>query len=309
MSESQIDPQGEAPNEPTAPAAEKHLPFPGIGGSVLLLIILIVANILSVIVALPFLGLDGLMNTADEGMPIWLVVFSYFFSFGGTVFIGYKITKERFNDVFLFKPFSYLILIPLVLAMPGLWVLVFQGMAGITSFMPISEQFIEMMQQLFEENMLAALFVGVFGAAFLEEMLFRGIMLRGMLRRMSPTAAIIISSIFFGVAHMNPWQFFSAFIIGSLAGWIYYRSRSIWPCIILHGANNLLVGFFGEQIFSMLGYPADVLESTVVPFMPIWVVAIGAAVFAAGIYGLNQVLHPPISYHDAEEDEVTQAEF
>lgn len=76
-------------------------------------------------------------------------------------------------------------------------------------------------------------------APILEEILFRGILLRGLLQNgTSPIIAIVLSSVLFGAAHMNPWQFFGAGILGAIFGFIYFRTRALWICIFLHALNN-----------------------------------------------------------------------
>lgn len=78
-------------------------------------------------------------------------------------------------------------------------------------------------------------------APVLEEILFRGILLRGMLQQgISPAIAIILSSVLFGLAHMNPWQFLGAGILGAIFAYIYYRTKSLWMCIFLHSLNNTI---------------------------------------------------------------------
>ncbi|MFA7688039.1 MAG: type II CAAX endopeptidase family protein [Moheibacter sp.] len=76
-------------------------------------------------------------------------------------------------------------------------------------------------------------------APFFEEILFRGILLRGMLQyKMNPTLAIVFSSVLFGLVHMNPWQFLGAGILGVVFAFVYYRTQSLWVCIFLHALNN-----------------------------------------------------------------------
>lgn len=76
-------------------------------------------------------------------------------------------------------------------------------------------------------------------APVVEEMLFRGILLRAFLQQYPRGAAIGYSALFFGAAHMNVYQFVLAFWIGLLLGWLYERSRSLVPCIVLHAAVNV----------------------------------------------------------------------
>ncbi|MBR0501405.1 MAG: CPBP family intramembrane metalloprotease [Bacteroidales bacterium] len=75
-------------------------------------------------------------------------------------------------------------------------------------------------------------------APLLEEFLCRGLMLRGMLQRMSPGKAIAWSSFLFAFMHMNPWQAIPAFVLGAMFGWIYWRTRCLWVTIFLHFFNN-----------------------------------------------------------------------
>jgi CAAX amino terminal protease family. len=72
-------------------------------------------------------------------------------------------------------------------------------------------------------------------------MLFRGVILRGFLRRYSRTFAILWSAALFGIAHLNLYQFMTAFAIGVVGGWLYERCRSLWPCILLHATYNSFV--------------------------------------------------------------------
>lgn len=75
-------------------------------------------------------------------------------------------------------------------------------------------------------------------APFCEEMLCRGVMLRGLLQHTTPVKAIIWSSFIFALIHFNPWQAIPAFILGAFFGWIYYRTHSIWAVMFMHCVNN-----------------------------------------------------------------------
>lgn len=75
-------------------------------------------------------------------------------------------------------------------------------------------------------------------APVVEEMLFRGILLRSFLEQYPRGAAIGYSALYFGVAHLNVYQFLLAFLLGLLLGWLYERSRSLIPCVALHAAAN-----------------------------------------------------------------------
>ena len=76
-------------------------------------------------------------------------------------------------------------------------------------------------------------------APLAEEMVFRGAILRSLLRwKSNPWMGIVISAILFAVIHMNPAQMPHAFLIGLLLGWMYWRTDSIVPGVVYHWVNN-----------------------------------------------------------------------
>ena len=78
-------------------------------------------------------------------------------------------------------------------------------------------------------------------APIFEEIIFRGIILKGMLNfNINPTTAILINGFIFGCAHMNPWQFIGAGLLGIIFGIVYYRTKSLFLPMLLHFLNNTL---------------------------------------------------------------------
>lgn len=86
---------------------------------------------------------------------------------------------------------------------------------------------------------ISLLSVSIF-APFFEEWLCRGIVLRGLLKKMKPGWAIAVSALFFAVLHMNPWQAIPAFILGLLFGYVYYKTGSLKLTMLMHCVNNTL---------------------------------------------------------------------
>ncbi|MDR5736635.1 MULTISPECIES: CPBP family intramembrane glutamic endopeptidase [unclassified Caballeronia] len=82
-------------------------------------------------------------------------------------------------------------------------------------------------------------------APVVEEMLFRGVMLRSFLQQYPRGVAIVHSAGVFGMAHMNVYQFMLAFLLGLLLGKLYERTRSLLPCILLHACLNTSVTIMG----------------------------------------------------------------
>ena len=86
---------------------------------------------------------------------------------------------------------------------------------------------------------ISLLSVSIF-APFFEEWLCRGIVLRGLLQKIKPVWAIVVSALFFAVLHMNPWQAIPAFILGLLFGYVYYKTGSLKLTMLMHCVNNTL---------------------------------------------------------------------
>lgn len=78
----------------------------------------------------------------------------------------------------------------------------------------------------------------------LEELLFRGAITKILLQKYTPTKAILFSALIFGVFHVNPVQVVGGCIIGLLLAWIYYKTASLIPCILIHIINNSLSVYF-----------------------------------------------------------------
>jgi hypothetical protein len=78
----------------------------------------------------------------------------------------------------------------------------------------------------------------------LEELIFRGIVLEGFLKNYSPVKAILLTNVLFGLAHLNPWQFAGAFLMGILISWVYYKTKNLLLPVLMHLLNNLLSFLF-----------------------------------------------------------------
>lgn len=79
-------------------------------------------------------------------------------------------------------------------------------------------------------------------APFVEEVVFRGAVLRQLLAIMRHKwAAIAVSALIFALIHLNPAQMPYAFLAGLFLGWLYSRTRSILPGVVFHWVNNTLI--------------------------------------------------------------------
>ncbi len=99
----------------------------------------------------------------------------------------------------------------------------------------------------------------------IEELLFRGIVLRGLLQRNPAWLAIALSSLLFGVLHIGPSSALMSIVSGLLFGWLYWRSRSLLPSILAHAAINFINWAFFQFPFAIQTLPYVVVTIAAVP--------------------------------------------
>jgi membrane protease YdiL (CAAX protease family) len=117
--------------------------------------------------------------------------------------------------------------------------LMFGVVNPISSMIPIPEEAKDLFLKTMTQTSVFSFVLLVIAAPLTEELIFRRYMLSGLLSRYSPVFAIVLSSFWFGLMHMNPWQFVTGVVLGIFAGWIYYRTHNILFPICTHAAVNL----------------------------------------------------------------------
>ncbi|GCD08489.1 CPBP family intramembrane glutamic endopeptidase [Clostridium tagluense] len=89
-------------------------------------------------------------------------------------------------------------------------------------------------------------------APIYEEIIFRGILLKGMAKKINPIIALVVSALFFAVVHLNVPQGINAFLLGLVIGFIYLTTGSIYLSIFAHFINNLLALSVSSR-FALIG--------------------------------------------------------
>lgn len=100
-----------------------------------------------------------------------------------------------------------------------------------------------------------------------EEIVFRGIILRGFISTYSSKKAIIYSALMFGIIHGKPFQIWGAIILGLFFGWIYYKTKNIRLCILLHIVANVSIFSQSYIYYNFLGSNPNI-------FINIWILII-----------------------------------
>lgn len=119
-----------------------------------------------------------------------------------------------------------------------------------------------------------------------EEFFHRGVILNGLLKKYSVKKSILLSSLIFGVIHLNLPQMLNAFLFGILLGYIYIKTKSLYSCIFAH----IIANTSGSAI--------DYLQSnTSVLFSNIFMLVLGFILLGCFIilYRKNQMIKEDIS--------------
>jgi hypothetical protein len=84
------------------------------------------------------------------------------------------------------------------------------------------------------------LVAGIVVAPVVEEIFFRGFVFAGLAKRYGWRAAGVGSSILFALMHFQPLAILPICVLGLIFAYLYYRSGSIWPAVLMHVSTNAL---------------------------------------------------------------------
>jgi uncharacterized protein len=82
------------------------------------------------------------------------------------------------------------------------------------------------------------LLLGGIAVPFAEELFFRGVIYKWMRDNWGLWPGVIISSLIFGIVHVDISVVVAAFVLGIILALVYEYSRSLWSVVIIHVINN-----------------------------------------------------------------------
>lgn len=170
----------------------------------------------------------------------------------------------------------------------GLGIVLTELYNAVITVLPMPEEIQDLFHRAWgkKTSYLVALFSGVLVAPLTEEILFRGIILKGLLAHRSQNRAIVWSAFLFGLIHLNPWQFPSAFILGLFCAYWVVQTGSLWPAIWGHALSNFLSVTFLH--FDVPGFPVSE-DFNVVVHNPWWLNICGPILAVLGLWWFYQV--------------------
>jgi membrane protease YdiL (CAAX protease family) len=261
------------------------LQFPNISRAIALLVLVYV---IQAIIFIPIAALGPATASFFMENPLTVAVFNTV-SIGSVLLIGLRRTGASFREVFPFAPISPVLLLPMSLTVIGMSVILSEANNCLLKFLPVPPQIAKVFQDVFgtPEKFWGALSTAVIVAPLTEELLFRGLILRGFLSNYSMRKAIIASALLFGVFHILPWQIPSAAVLGGIFAWWFVQTRSLLPCLFGHALNNglTLIPLIAPQL-KIPGYFNESPDQVV--FQPLWFDALGVLLAGIGMWWLHR---------------------
>ena len=266
---------------------EKPSAYPSLGPAILLVLALLASQLV--------LGVATLVIHGEDSFPWFAQLVSSVISFGLVISIGLQVGRLSLNEIIALKPVQDGVWIPLIVLLAGLTIILSEIDNALRSVLPMPQSFIDAILQL-SETWLAFVFLGVLVAPVTEELLFRGLILRGLLRHYPVNKAVLLSALMFALVHLNPWQFTGAFVFGILSGLLYFWTGSLIPCLVSHAILNAYGIVVGNLLPPIPGFNTGGFET--VEFQPWWFDLIGVVLTVIGIILLLEQFQVRVSRSD-----------
>ncbi|WP_167882025.1 CPBP family intramembrane glutamic endopeptidase [Leptospira montravelensis] len=204
------------------------------------------------------------------------------------IYFGYKKTKSKWSEIFPIKFPDFIITISIGIFSIGLVIICSEIDNIFRYFVSVPDFFYELTADLFDPKyILSSFLVLCIVAPLSEELMFRGLLLKGFLQNYSKINSIILTALLFSIMHLNPLQFFGTFIFGILAAIILIKTENLFLTIYFHAIFNFLpwfvINFTNLKIkgFSDIIEPSEILRSK--NLQPIWFDFLGIILFSIGI--------------------------
>ena len=170
-------------------------------------------------------------------------------------YYAYKKAQVSLRELFPLKSFNVFLLIPIFLFIWGAQNLIGVVNNAIDTVLPPPSWFWELFNKIFESDygIYGAILKVVIIAPIIEELIFRGVIMHGLMRNYKASTAIFTSALMFALFHLNPWQFPATFVLGLLLGFLMVRKRNILLCILGHAINNG-IALFGSLAGSEISF-------------------------------------------------------
>ena len=258
--------------------------YPNIPQSVWIIILL---TILAIGIGVIFGILEVIIDFPLSEHPASFALIN-FIAFGLILARGLKRANASLSEICPLVPVRLSLLFSMTLTVIGAIILLSEVDNLLRTFLPPPTWFNDFFESLVgaQISLWGSIVSLVVVAPLTEELLMRGLILRGLLSHYSTRKAILVSAVLFGLLHLNPWQFIAATILGILFAWWFIETRSILPCFFGHALANALpltvTAIFKLEISGFTGG----FGKGKVEFQPFWFDCVGFVLAALGVWFL-----------------------
>ncbi|RKU07888.1 hypothetical protein C6502_16130 [Candidatus Poribacteria bacterium] len=260
--------------------------YPNILQAIWILILLHILSRVLLILWYSFARVTGFLLLAHPAVMslIYVVVF------GLILMRGLKRANTSFGEICPLVPVRLSLLFPMALTIIGTFSLLEIG-SWLDFFPSPSEWYPEwytdfLYNLVVATNDLVVYPMWVMGVDFViigpltEELLMRGLILRGFLSRYSVRKAILASALLSGLMHLNSWNLIGTTILGILLAWWFIQTRSMLPCFLGHALYGALFVYSD----SVLGGLVEIWPPLLEIWFPLWWNLVGVILTALGIW-------------------------
>ena len=181
--------------------------------------------------------MEGLLAFVNEYSAI--ITMAYQIIAIGIIWVILKLRKKHFCEEVTLKPFDKKAILPIIVM--GIAVQFFVSYA--MELLPIPEDIMNAYVQassplLQSQNLLIQIVALAVVAPIAEEIVFRGLILSRFKKAMPTVVAIVLSSVLFGLIHLQLLWIIYAALMGMLLAVVAEQEKSIGASILLHMAIN-----------------------------------------------------------------------
>ena len=200
---------------------------------------------------------------------------------------GVKRANTSFREICSFVPVRLSLLFPMALTIIGTFSLQFELNSWLEFFPSLSEWYTDFLFNLVvAPNDRAVVPIWLIGVSLVivgpltQELLVRGLILRGFLSHYSARKAVLASALLPGLMSFDPSNFVGPTMLGILFAWWFIQTRSMLPCFLGHAFYGALFLAY----YMVLGQLEIVPPLLGIVFYPLWWNLVGVILTPLGIW-------------------------
>lgn len=200
------------------------------------------AVMLGVSVVVSLLNLNGI--STSDGVNFWLINGAYSICLGGVALLILRLTKQPLlqtlgikKDVFGVK--KIITLIALVVVLLNVMAVVNNWFASLLTRWGCNLPSGVTREQILANPILAVV-VACILPAINEELIFRGLLAKGLAQKLGNLPAVLLTGLLFALFHGSPLQTLHQFVLGCLLSMVAISSGSVVLPVLAHLFNNVV---------------------------------------------------------------------